>query len=451
MRFCPTFRLIAALLASLFLLNKKAAAQQELGLSFLSKQPQSLAVNPAFFPEEKFTLMLPGVWADGSFSADIGLREAFPKRPGGGVGFDVEKILTKLDDSNNKLRAGYGVETFGLMWKGRRLAFSLTHELRTNVEAAFPKKLVELLWRGNAQFIGQTIEVGPGFDVAAWQQLAVGISTQKGPITVGGRAKLLLGAAAARTDRQHISLYTDPDIYQIKMETDFGFLAAGDVLRLDTSGLGFDPTVNIPKPKNASPQNLGVGLDLGVRVAVGSVSLAASLLDIGSSISWKRNAKYRHSNGVFNYDGVEFPPTDIVNGTNLDFSGKLDSLNDVLDFTTTKQDFETVFPTRAYFTGQFGLGENWAVGGTYFYQKSTEQLASRQAVAVQLQRHFFKKKLTLGLQYALDDHSVANLGASGELRIWKARLFATSDVVQTAFLPLHTSRANFRVGGSIGL
>lgn len=428
--------------------SQKMSAQQELGLSFLPENIQSLSVNPAFFPEKKWTVALPSFYADGSFSADLGLREMFPKNADGSTGFDVDRVLSKLDAANNRLTAGYGLETIGFCWKKDRLAFTLTHAQRTDVAMVFPKKLVELLWLGNAQFIGDTIEIAPGFDAAAWQELSLGISMKKGPVTFGGRAKFLLGGAAARTDKQHISVYTNPDIYQIRMETDFGFTSAGDVLRLDTAGLGFDPTVNFPKPKDASAQNFGIGIDLGGRLDLGKIQLAVSLLDIGSSISWKKNAEYRHSQGVFEYDGVDFPATDIVNGDDLDFSGKLDSLNDALNFVTTANDFETVFPSRAYFTGQFSLGENWQLGATYFYQKSTEKLDSRQAVAVSLQRFLFKKILMLGGQYSLDDHSVANFGATLGLNLKYARLFATTDVVQTAFSPYKNSRVNFRVGAS---
>ncbi len=430
-------------------MSTKTAGQQELGLSFLNDDIQSLAVNPAFFPEKKRTIALPGFYADGSFSADLGIRQMFPKNADGSTGFDVDRILTKLDDSGNRLNASYGLETIGFCLKKNRFAFSLTHAQRTDVKMTFPKKLVELLWKGNAPFIGQTIEVAPGFDAAAWQEIALGISTKRGPLTFGGRAKFLLGAAAARSDKEQISVFTDPDIYQLKMTTDFGFASAGDVLRFDTAGLGFDPTINFPKPKRASAQNFGLGLDLGARFKLGKIQFAVSLLDIGSSISWKKNAEYRHSNGAFEYDGVDFPPTAIINGDDLDFSGKLDSLNDALNFQTSKTDFETVFPSRAYFTGQFGLGENWLVGATFFTQKKTGKADSRQAVAVQLQRFFIKKRLMVAAQYSLDDHSVANFGATIGLKVPYFRIFATSDVVQTAFAPYKNSRVNFRVGGSV--
>jgi Family of unknown function (DUF5723) len=424
-------------------------AQQELGLSFQSNELQSLAVNPAFFPKKTWTIGLPGFYADGRFSANLGLRQMFPKNSDGSTGFDVERVLSELDDSGNALRANFGFETFQICFKKNRLAFSLSHAQRTNAQVGFPKKLVELLYRGNAQFIGETIEIGPDFDVAAWQEIAFGVSSKKGPLTFGGRGKLLVGSAAGRTDQSQISVFTDPDIYQIKMQTDFGFFAAGDVLRLDTAGLGFNPTVNFPSPKNASFENIGFGIDLGARLDLGKIELGASILDLGSSIKWTKNANYHRSNGIFDYDGVNFPPSSIVSGSDLNFSGKLDSLNDALNFKTSAAKFETTLPTRILINGQYKLTENWQLGATFFAQKSTDSRPKSQAVAVQIQRYFLNKKLRAGVNYSLDNHSAANFGATIGVAVPYFRFFATSDHLLTAFQPYKSNRVNFRIGASV--
>jgi hypothetical protein len=424
-------------------------AQQELGLSFQSKDIQSLAINPAFFPKKTWTIGLPGFYADGRFSANLGLRQMFPKNSDGTTGFDVERILTKLDANNNALAANFGVETFQICFQKNRLAFSLSHAQRTNAQVGFPKKLVELLYHGNAQFIGETIEIGPSFDVAAWQEIAFGVSTKKGPLTIGGRGKLLVGSAAARTDKSQISVFTDPDIYQIKMQTDFGFYAAGDVLRIDTAGLGFNPTVNFPSAKHADFKNIGFGIDLGARLELGKIELSASILDLGSSIKWTKNANYRRSNGIFDYDGVNFPPSSIVSGSDLNFSGKLDSLNDALNFKTTAANFETTLPTRILVNGHFDLTKNWQLGATFFAQKNTDSAPKTQAVAAQIQRYFWNKKLRAAINYSLDSHSAANIGATIGVAVPYFRFFATTDHLSTAFQPYKSNRVNFRVGASV--
>lgn len=424
-----------------------------MGLSFLKDEFQSTFVNPAFFPEKKWTLALPGFVADGSSSADIGLRELFPKNADGSTSFDVAKLLTKLEDENNTFKATYGLETIGFCLKTGKSAWSLTHSQRTAVEIGYPKNLVDLLWNGNAKFIGQTIEIGPSLDAAAWQEFGLGFSTKRGPLTLGGRAKMLLGGAAIRTDRTHISLYTGDEfqVYQLKLETDYGFQSAGEVLRLDTSGLGFDPTVSFPSAKDVSSKNIGFGFDLGGRLKLGEkASISASLLDLGSKIHWKNEANYWLSHGTFEYDGVDLPPSTVLNSDSLDLAGKLDSLNDILAFSKTATDFSTTLPTRAYLTGTFSPTEKWLFAATFFYQTGGEK-ESRQALAFAARRTFFKKLLSVGLHYSFDDRSVANLGATVGVRVPFFRIFATSDNVFSSLLPKQSSRVQFRIGASLSI
>lgn len=427
------------------------SGQQELGLSFLKNEFQSTFVNPAFFPEKRWTLALPGFVADGSSSADVGLREVFPKNEDGSTTFDVDKLLAKLEAENNTVKATYGLETIGLCVKTGKNAWLLTHSQRTAVEIGYPRNLVDLLWNGNAKFIGQTIEIGPSLHAAAWQEFGLGFSTKRGPITVGGRAKMMLGAAAIRTDRTHISLHTSDDIYQLKLETDYGFQSAGEVLRLDTSGFGFDPAVSFPTAKKVFGKNRGFGLDLGARFNLGEkVAISASVLDLGSKITWKNEANYWLSKGTFEYDGVDLPPSTILNSDSLDFAGKLDSLNDILAFQKSATEFTTTLPARGYLTGTFSPTENWLFGATLFMQTGGEK-ESRQALALAARRSFFKKILSVGLHYSLDDRSVANLGATVGVRVPFFRIFATSDNVFSSVLPKQSSRVQFRIGASLSI
>ncbi|HNG90789.1 MAG TPA: DUF5723 family protein, partial [Saprospiraceae bacterium] len=191
-------------------------AQQELMLSSLPDLWHSNTINPAFFPQEKrFAIGLPGLSLDAAHSGDIAYRDIFVKN-GDQTEINFGNIISQLEPLND-LFIDQRVETVhaGLRLT-KQLAVHAGHANRLTGTMTYPKTLPELIWNGNAPYIGQTVEIAPRATFFDWNEWVAGATLQIGKVSLGGRFKYLSGAGSLSTDpsRQSASIYTSPDIYQ---------------------------------------------------------------------------------------------------------------------------------------------------------------------------------------------------------------------------------------------
>ncbi|TNE47116.1 MAG: hypothetical protein EP344_19815 [Bacteroidetes bacterium] len=427
-----------------------AFGQQELILHQETDIWQSNALNPALFPKEKrFVIGLPSFGLDASHSGDITYNDLL-RRQGDRTILDLGKAIDKLEPEND----GHYDQRFETFSLGLRLPgnwfLQAGHAVRINAALRYPKALAELIWNGNAPYIGQNLNVGFSTTTFDWNELSIGLSRRFGTsLSIGARAKFLSGISSLQTDdqRRAIQVYTDPDIYQLTLQTDYAFHSSSIVSAIDTSGLGFDLALN--ELKNGFSANTGWAFDLGVQLQAGErLTLRASVLDLGGSISWKKNSNYFYSNGSFTYDGVVIPGTDIINGTtdSLDFTAALDTLNDALDFQKTPEAFTSALPTRYYVGGNFKLNDRWSVGAVLMHQSSEARSATSFGINA---RWAVLNWLSLGTMYSVNDHSVTNVGLSIYAHPGPVQVFILSDNALNAITPYGSAAVNFRFGGAI--
>lgn len=425
-------------------------AQQELMLHQQSQLWHATAANPAFvFPDKKIAIGLPSFGLDAAHSGDITYNDLF-REEGGRTVIDPSQAIGKLEPDNEI----FYDQRFDLLSLGFRLPGDVFLQAgfatRLNATVDYPKSLAELFWYGNAPYIGQTLEVGFATNTFEWHELSFGLAHRfNQAITFGGRAKFLSGISALQTDenRNYLSVYTDPDIYQLSLQSDYAFYSSRTISAIDTSGLGFELVQN--QFKNGFSSNTGWAFDLGAQLNIGrNLTLAASVLDLGGSIKWKKNSNYFQSKGTFEYNGVEIPGTDIINGTtdSLDFTAALDSLNDVLQFQKTAAEFSTELPTRIYVGGTLKLTQRWVVGAVVHHQYSERRSATSVGVNAQWSP---LRWLSLGAMYSVNDQSAANLGFSLILKPGPVQLFLLSDNALNAARPYGSPAVNFRFGGAV--
>ncbi len=433
---------------SLFALQT-AFAQQELLLHQQSDLWHANAVNPAFFPSEKrFVIGGPSFGLDAAHSGNVTYNDLL-REQGDRTVLDVGNAISKLEPNNDV----YFDQRFEIASAGVRLGsmfLQAGYAVRVNTAINYPKALAELFWYGNGPFVGQTLEIGPAVNTANWNELYLGLGKRFGEnLTIGARAKFLSGIGALQSDenRRKISALTSNDIYQLSLSTDYAFHSSSIVSSIDTAGLGFDLSLN--EIKNDFAANRGWAFDVGLQLKAGErLTLSASVLDLGGSIAWKKNANYYRSQGTYAYNGIGIPGTDILNGTtdSLDFDAALDSLNDVLNFQKTDSEFTTELPTRVYVGGSFKLTERWVLGAVLHHFNSTR----RTATSVGVSAHWSPLKwLTVGGMYSINDRSAANLGLSIVAKPGPLQLFVLSDNALNAVTPYGSAAVNFRFGGAI--
>ncbi|HRI62142.1 MAG TPA: DUF5723 family protein, partial [Saprospiraceae bacterium] len=309
------------------------AAQQELMLSSLTDFWHSNSVNPAFYPKGKrFFVGLPAYSIDAAHSSNIEYDDVFKVEDGHTV-IDLDDAIPKLDDQND-IYYDQRIETvsFGFRTRNDLWGLQVGHAILTSGWSQYPKDLAEFLWYGNAPYVGETLEIGPKADIFDWHEWNIGISRRLGKVNIGARFKYLTGVSALQTDenRTQMSVYTDPDIYQLTLKTDYVFYSSHIVDAVDTAGYGYYFSTN-SFGGSPSTENSGYAFDLGFDAQLSeNLSVYASALNLGGSINWEKETASFTSNTEYLYEGAIIPGIDIINGADsLDFDAKLDTLNDV--------------------------------------------------------------------------------------------------------------------------
>jgi Family of unknown function (DUF5723) len=427
-----------------------AKAQQELMLNSLSDVWHSNSTNPAFVPKDKhFVIGLPGIGLDGAHSGTISYKDIFTK-VGDRTIIDFSNALAKLDPSNT-VHFDQRIETvsLGIRLPGK-IWLQAGHANHLGGSITYPKALPSLIWDGNAQYIGQTVDIAIQTDISNWNEWSVGLAKAFGPVNVGVRAKYLTGIASLLTDnnRQKATITTSDDIYQLSLSTNFAFFSSSLISAFDTSGLGFDIVLGKLKGK-AFSKNSGVAFDLGAQFKLNEkITFDFSLLDLGGVITWKEKANYFASEGNYEYEGVTLPGADIINGSDsLDFSAKLDTLNDIFNFKKTAQEFETTLPIRGYLGGNFEFNKRWSFGLNAYFQKRSEAKATV-AVGASARWKLFKW-ISVGAMYSINERSATNLGLHLVVKPGPLQIYFASDNLSNAFSIKNTPAVNFRTGLSL--
>ncbi|MCY7328601.1 MAG: DUF5723 family protein, partial [Saprospiraceae bacterium] len=425
------------------------SAQQELMLQTLPDLWHATSINPALFPANKrIAIGLPAYSLDASHSGDITYNDLLRKAGDRNV-IDFGQVIDKLEPENT-LHFDQRIETFsfGLRLPGN-WSIQAGHANRLTGLAVYPKSLAEVLWNGNGPYIDQKVDFGFQARVFDWNEWSVGLAKHFNKVSVGARLKYLTGVSSLITDRDHheATIYTNPDIYQLQIETDYGFHSSSLISAIDTSGLGFKVDLADLKGQ-AFSKNTGVSVDLGVQVRVSEkLTLSASVLDWGGKIKWKENANYFRSKGSFTYEGVTFPGADIINGSDsLDFDQKLDTLNDIFQFQKTGQTFTTRLPERIYIGGTFQLTEKWGLGVSAFAQNSDNRRVGGLGASV---RWLPVRWLSLGAMYSVNRRSAANLGFHVVVKPGPVQFYFLSDNLANAFSLKSSPAVNLRTGLSL--
>ncbi len=446
--FSSHIRVVLALLA-LGIGAFNGAAQQELMLYQTTELWHNHAVNPTFFAQDKVIYIGgPSIGLDAAHSGNIAYNDLL-RRQGGRTVLDLGGAINRLE-SENDLQLDQRNERLLLGLRLWSLHLSAGWSRRTAATLNYPRALAELLWYGNGPYVGQTLDIGPAQSSVQWDELSAAIARNFGDnLRLGVRVKYLSGASMVVTDnsRRQIRVYTEPDIYQLSIQTDYAFYSSSTISAVDTSGFGYDLSFNALR--NRFGQNDGLGFDVGIMLRLGErFTLSASALDLGSRISWKQNTAYFHSQGSFQYSGVFIPGTDILNGTvdSLDFGAALDSLNDVLNFRKTDAELRTALPARYYAAAQWQMFDKWRIGAVVHHQRDER----RQTTAVGFSGHWSPQPwLSVGAMYSINDRSATNIGLSAIVRLGPIQAFALSDNALNALTLYRSANVNFRIGAAL--
>ncbi|MCO6479520.1 MAG: hypothetical protein J5I94_22990 [Phaeodactylibacter sp.] len=431
------------ILLSFFIITSCATAalsQEDLATHFMRHTWQSARTNPAFFPSYKFVVGLPGAY-NTLLVTNVTYGDLITTNEEGKEVLNIDRAIEKLG-ADNVLRNNLDIETLSLGVRFGRAALSLGHALRFNAFMNYPKTMPQLIWQGNAQFIGQDVAFGPDVDLYGYQEFALGLAVEVTPnITIGGRAKLLAGVGSITSERTGLRLRTDSDVYQLELNADYYVNSAGS-LKYD----GFDElTVAFDYGRFDFEElftgNAGFAFDLGVQLKLGDkLELAASALDIGK-VNWEEDVTNYSLNGTFEYKGLDLAQNifeDTVTAGSI-----IDTLREIYQVAETSVGYSTTLPSRYYLSGQYRLRDNWTVGGLVYLENYREEMNTAVAVGSNLD---ILPILNVGATYAFRSERLDNLGVNATLLLGPVQLMAATDNIITAIRPRESHSANLRLG-----
>jgi hypothetical protein len=424
---------------TLLVANFTLEAQQDLGTHFLHGTWQSNYTNPALLPNSNIVISLPGFYNNLSIS-NISFSDLIVENSSGGNTLDIDGAIGKMGEQN-LLREDFSLETLGVGLRFGKFSVSLSHSLKFKAFLDYPKTLPQLIWQGNAQFIGQEVEFGPELELSAWHHYALGAGFDiTDNITIGGRVKFLSGIAHASTEKHDLKLTTSDDIYQLKLDADLLVNSSGalDFEDFENYSFSFDPAGT--GLQELFSRNRGVAFDLGVSARFGKLDVAASVLDIGQ-INWEQNVNNYSFNGVYEYQGLEVAQEIFEDSTEL--GSILDTLKSIYNPVTTSNKFSSALPMQFYLSGGYQITDDLHLGALFY----SEFFRGNSYPAFAFSGNYqLSTAIQVGAIYAIRNQTFDNLGVNAVIKLGPVQIVAATDNILTAFNPKNSNSANVRLG-----
>lgn len=430
--------MIKNLLATfLFFLPFLATAQQELGLHFSKNIWQSSFTNPAFTPDSKWMIALPSLYINAN-SSSISFSDLISTNVQGENVLDVTNLILNLED-RNQLRESVGLQTFAIAYKSDNWSLNFSNAIYQTAFIDYPKSLAQLVWEGNAQFIGQSVDLSNDLEIFAYNEFALGGTYNFSNITLGGRAKLLTGLGNISTSRGNLSLQTSDDIYQLTLQGDY---IVNSSSYLNFNGFDdFDFQFNFDEftANKLFTSNTGFAFDLGVSIDLDKLNIAASAVNIGS-ITWTEEVDNFAYQSTIEYGGLDIAQAYVEGDISIEEA--LDTLSEIFQPVETNNEYSTKVPERYYLSASYEVTDALTLGILGQAERFRENLYPALAVNAQYQ---VTKNFGLGATYAMIDDSFDNVGLSANIILGPVQVYAMADNIISA-PKIVENNANIRVG-----
>jgi len=392
----------------LMLVSGSVFGQQELSTHFMTNLPQAQQTNPAFMLEEKVSIGLPSLYMNYS-NTGFSWKDGFRQGDDGSMLFDLQPIVSELGD-HEVLQTQVQADWFRFSFGTENLRFNAYAATKASAFVRYPRQLMELIWEGNEQFIGETVNVGPDFEALGYHEFAVGGAYKFEKIQLGINLKYLKGIAnvSSATHLAELSTGTADENYALGIETSYMIQTAG---------------VANSFPNIFGEGNTGLAVDVGMVYHINDkFQVALSATDLGA-ISWDSNLKHFSSQGSYSFDGIDI--WDNLFDSTVTITEAIDSLGESLNFETTNDGlYRSSLPTKVYMSGTFrpmeGLRVNALAYGEFYRGTFVPALALNASKD-------FGKVFTGGVTYSVRNRSWGNVGIQGVLNLGPLRMFVMSD------------------------
>lgn len=448
-----------------------ASAQIDNTMYFMDRLPQSSYINPAQTPNCKFHIGGLIIPVFGQLLPPTTLAVNLPIDYGDvifhGEGEYADSLITPLhptaniDDFLKKLRRVNYVTTdvrLDILTLGFRAGennfFTVDLSERMFASVGLPGDLFRFAAKGN-DVVRDADFTGLGARVMYMHQLAVGYKRQISPtLSMGLRAKLLVGVANAQTSSSNLSLSTAAQTNYIKVKSEY---VINSNVPLEVSydedgyidGLSFtafdSADVSSIIKDYAFPPNYGAALDFGFSKDINSFFTCFFSVEDFGMVLWNKNA---NQFTLYDEDSIKFEGINISNLDIEDFADVIDLDSIVAHCKEITYDsassYKTILPTKLYAGMRYHLAKRISLGALAKF----EFLPHKVRPSVTLTANFKPFKFTAAtLSYSWIDGNINNLGLGFTVHPGFMQWYFVSDnLIGAALFPTNTRSVSMRVG-----
>ncbi|MEO0731422.1 MAG: DUF5723 family protein [Bacteroidota bacterium] len=420
---------------------------QDLTSPLISDSWQATFSNPALYGQGRgrLTVGLPGLTND-LVAENVTYNDLLQTENGERI-LDLTRLPGLLEE-RNVLRDDFSLETIGAALRGDRLSFGLFHRVRASGELDYPKTLVQVVVEGNAQFIGETVEIAPAGFGTSFHELGLGASYAiTNQLHFGVRIKYLSGIADVRTlPGGSLGLTTDEENFALTLDQDLTINTAGtiDYNGLEDVGVNYD--LNRIRTDDLFSENNGLAFDFGLFADLGKLRLQAAANDLAGRIDWSNEVSTFRLEGTSAFSGLDI--LEQVLEDSVSFDNALDSLRLAFEPTEGTAPYRSDLYATYLLGGEFDLTDRLTAGLLIVHYDRPLEAETAFALSA---RYAIIDELTVGLNYNARKEATANLGLHLLAEIGPVNLLVSTDNLLTVFQQRGSSRAGVRLGASLSL
>ena len=364
-------KIILTVLTSIFI-GLSAQAQMS-SLLYNSKHiPQVNAMNPAFFVNDKMYVAFPNL--NLNFDFPLSFNDVFLVQTtdnGENITLlNTDGILEALE-RKNEIGLDLNIGIMGSGFKTKHGFLTIGTQLKNNFQLGLPKDVLRFIADGNVDENGYgrtlTLIDQDLLSLNSYFEVAVGYGRTFGKnLTIGVRAKALLGLLNITTTDTRIDLETDPNLNSLGVNMDYHVrmslpVPTAAIFDSDNFELNLNSTADM---MNLIPRNWGMAFDIGAKYQLNkNLSVAVSLLDLGA-IHWQSNIvelKPENGGAHFTFEGLSWDHLIVDGQYNGEFfSTMADSI--ITEFTqyqidTNASGYWEAVPWKVNLSGPYDLNK----------------------------------------------------------------------------------------------
>ncbi|MFT6971792.1 MAG: hypothetical protein ACJAXX_002367 [Roseivirga sp.] len=399
--------------------------------------PQSQGLQPAFIPNNTFTLGLPTVGA--SATSQFKIQDLLSKGPNDfNYKIDFDVLLAASADIN-KVNAHVVSNLFYVGLKTKKGGYSLFLNARVTAGLKYGRDFMEFLANGNSNRIGASIDFkDTQIAINSYHEVGIGHARTflDKRLTVGVRAKVITGLFnVSSKEGLNGQLFTNPDDFSWTVTTQNGTINTAGIDYLTNADNYEDNELTSYLVNN---KNRSVAFDLGVKLKITNrITVEAAMNDIGT-IEWQEQ--------TINYN--TYDTTVVISGVELrglDASSDVfrDSIQNKFRSDETNVNYKTRLNSRTFVAAAYNFTPKDRVTFMAFNNSVFGEIDPSFALAY---NHTMNKFIIGLVASKRGPENEYNIGANIASDIGPVQLYLAADNALITNRPERFSKIDFRFG-----